>query len=73
MSDPRNTHSRQFFEKVFLKAHVESQHRGINFDQYMLDFGNANTVIHHHECELCGMGVLHTARCVPLEKCKKKA
>ena len=63
--------NRQFFEKVFLKAHVESQHRGINFDQYMLDFGNANTVIHHHECELCGMGVLHTARCVPLEKCKK--
>jgi len=54
--------NRQFFEKVFLKAHVESQHRGINFDQYMLDFGNANTVIHHHECELCGMGVLHTAR-----------
>ena len=54
--------TRQFFEKVFLKAHVESQHRGINFDQYLLDFGNANTVIHHHECELCGMGILHTAR-----------
>ena len=54
--------SRQFFEKVFLKAHVESHHRGINFDQYLMDFGNANTVIHHHNCELCGTGVLHTAR-----------
>merc|ERR1719500_1884623 len=41
---------------------MRCQHRGINFDQYLLDFGNANTVIHHHECELCGMGIIHTAR-----------
>lgn len=56
------TCSRQFFEKVFLKAHVESHHGGINFDQYLADFGNANTVTNEHECELCGAGVLHTAR-----------
>ena len=54
--------TRQFFEKVFLKAHVESRHSGINFEQYLVDFGNANTVTHHHECELCGSSVLHTAR-----------
>eukprot|EP00090_Calanus_glacialis_P045694 TRINITY_DN8651_c0_g1_i1.p1 TRINITY_DN8651_c0_g1~~TRINITY_DN8651_c0_g1_i1.p1 ORF type:complete len:1419 (-),score=222.67 TRINITY_DN8651_c0_g1_i1:288-4544(-) len=53
---------RQFFEKVFLKSHVDTQHEGINFDQYAIEYGNANTIIHYHECEICGKGIVHTAR-----------
>jgi len=53
---------RQFFEKVFLKSHVDTQHTGINFDQYAIEYGNANTIIHYHECEMCGKGIIHTAR-----------
>ena len=45
---------RQFFDKAFLKSHVESQHEGITYEQYSLNFGNSNNIIHYHECEICG-------------------